>query len=220
MSNAPHQIPAPTGYPWGPLGRLKDAKRIMLHCTATPPGREVDWDDLHQWHVVENGWFGPAYHFLIQLKETNPGFADIQILRDTKYEGAGCAGQNHDTLHICYVGGIMGDGSQRAEDNRTSGQIATMKWLIKHLMDNPSWPALDDKSDIVGHNQFAAKACPSFDVPQWVEQAIREGESGEPEPGDPTMPMFQILNRLADAEAAVAELTKVVDDLVRWKNDD
>lgn len=67
----------------------------------------------------------------------------------------GVAGQNAVSRHIVYVGGKGGD-------TRTIAQKGAMMAFVRDFV--KKHPGIK----IAGHNQFAAKACPSFDVPQWL----------------------------------------------------
>ena len=42
---------------------------LIVHCTATPVGREVSSAEVDQWHR-QRGWKGIGYHYLIQLDGT------------------------------------------------------------------------------------------------------------------------------------------------------
>jgi N-acetylmuramoyl-L-alanine amidase len=190
--------PIPAGYDFGPMTKRSETKRIMLHCTATPEGMPIDFDWLWRVHVKQNGWSGPGYHFLIELGGT------VQATRPIDRVGAGCSGQNHDTIHISYAGGLEQD-TKRSKDTRTPAQIDAMKDLLRYLVD--LYDDIDDKRDIVGHNQFAAKDCPCFDVPAWVDRVMAEVEV--PVDPEPDMPVQNNLyQRIRDLEARVATLER------------
>ena len=65
-------------------------------------------------------------------------------------------GHNATSIGICYVGGM--DKNKNAKDTRNEAQRAAMDKLIDSLREE--YP----EATIHGHNEFAAKACPSFDV--------------------------------------------------------
>lgn len=172
-----------------------ETKRIMLHCTATPEGREVTYDDLWNWHVKGNGWSHIGYHWLIQLDGT------VVACRPEPLQGAGCSGQNHDTVHITYAGGLEA-GTNRSKDTRTPAQTAAMIDLIRDV--SSRYKDIDDARDIVGHNQFAAKDCPCFSVPDWVDSVIANGEGGNPEPEMPEID--NLIQFVQDLEERIAAL--------------
>ena len=71
--------------------------------------------------------------------------------------GAHCEGHNTGTVGCCYIGGVTADNS-KPKDTRTPEQRASMLWLTRQLVEK--FPI----KTISGHNQYAAKACPSFHV--------------------------------------------------------
>ncbi len=124
---------------------------LIIHCSATPEGREVTQKDLYRWHVVERGWSDIGYHTFIQLDGT------VVQCRPIEKVGAHCKGHNSGTIGICYAGGV--DAKGQPKDTRTSAQkTALIKVIIGYLEQFPTITAID------GHNRFAAKACPSFDA--------------------------------------------------------
>lgn len=73
----------------------------------------------------------------------------------------GAAGYNSVSRHVVYVGGCARDG-KTPKDTRTPLQLEAMK---KYVLDfHRRYPSVK----IIGHNQVAQKACPSFDVPKWL----------------------------------------------------
>lgn len=151
---------------------------ILWHCTATPEGRDVSYDDLWQWHVVENGWNHIGYHWLIQLDGT-----EVEC-RPEDQVGAHCKdnGMNNCSVAIVYAGGMTVD-MVSAKDTRTDEQIKAMYDLTQRLIDkyDLTW------NDVHGHNEYAAKACPSFDVHEDILYRHELTEGGDPEPGDPSL---------------------------------
>ena len=69
---------------------------------------------------------------------------------------AGVKGHNANSIHVCYVGGI--DKSKNPKDTRTEAQRETLNTIIGGLL--KEYP----NASVHGHNEFANKACPSFDV--------------------------------------------------------
>lgn len=127
---------------------------IILHCTATAEGKDYTVDDIRRWHVQGNGWKDIGYHYVIYRDGT------VHVGRPLDQIGAHCTGHNAGTVGIVYVGGLSADG-KTAKDTRTAAQREAMYTLCRILCD-----ALGIKK-ITGHNQYAAKACPSFDVRKW-----------------------------------------------------
>ncbi|MDE5876532.1 MAG: N-acetylmuramoyl-L-alanine amidase [Muribaculaceae bacterium] len=134
---------------------------IMLHCTATPAGREVSSTELDDWHRAAR--FEPytspsgrrtysGYHLLVHLDGT------YERLRPDAHRGQHCSNHNMNNraVAVCYVGGT--DANGRPTDTRTPAQKRTLLTLLRTL--RARYPA----AAIVGHRDYAAKACPSFDA--------------------------------------------------------
>lgn len=137
-------------------------KYLVIHCTATPAGREVTLADLKRWHLKERGWKRLGYTDLIHLDGTieriTPNNEDEWV--DEWELTNGVAGKNAVSRHIVYAGGI--DRQGKAKDTRTPEQIEALKrYVLDFHRRHPS-------VRIVGHNELAAKACPSFDVQSWL----------------------------------------------------
>lgn len=75
----------------------------------------------------------------------------------------GVAGINSRARHFCYVGGAdLKTG--KAKDTRTPEQDLAMEVFTQSQID------INPELKIGGHNQFANKKCPSFDVPTWLRE--------------------------------------------------
>ena len=73
----------------------------------------------------------------------------------------GALGINGVTRHVVYVGGVERDG-KTPKDTRTNAQLLALRNYVFHVL------SARPNIKILGHNQVAAKACPSFDVPTWL----------------------------------------------------
>lgn len=147
----------------------KKLKYLVIHCTATPVGREVSAADIRQWHTsappAGRGWKQVGYTDLFHLDGTverlTSNNEDCNV--DNWEITNGVAGYNRVSRHIVYAGGVDADNLKLARDTRTPEQLEAMK---RYVLDfHRKHPTVK----IVGHNQLSAKACPSFDVPQWLE---------------------------------------------------
>lgn len=143
-----------------------ELKYLVIHCTATPEGRNVTPADIKNWHLSPppqgRGWRQVGYSDMITLdgELTNlvPYNEDDNV---DKWEITnGVAGINSISRHVVYVGGC--DKKMNPKDTRTPEQLETLTEYV--------WQTIDNHPDILvaGHNQFAKKACPSFDVPRWL----------------------------------------------------
>jgi N-acetylmuramoyl-L-alanine amidase len=130
---------------------MRKLTRIILHCTATPDGRHVDVDTIRSWHK-KRGWSDIGYHYVIYLD------GSVHAGRDVAKAGAHVSGHNADTIGVVYVGGT--DAGGKAKDTMNDAQQTAFVNLVKHLRDQYGPLTLH------GHNEYAAKACPSFNVKQ------------------------------------------------------
>ncbi|WP_455994924.1 peptidoglycan recognition protein family protein [Porphyromonas endodontalis] len=134
---------------------MRQIKEIILHCTATQEGREVHVADVDRWHK-QQGWECIGYHYLITLD------GKIEKGRPEWKSGAHCKGHNNISIGIAYVGGV--DYQGKPKDTRTDAQKRALVQLLRELKGR--YP----KATIHGHNEFATKACPSFNVQKWLTE--------------------------------------------------
>jgi len=145
-------------------------QRLVLHCTATPEGRPVSSADIRAWHTNPvsrggRGWKQVGYTDMIHLN------GRVERLVENNEDDVvdpwevtnGAKGYNSTSRHIVYVGGCTKDGVTPA-DTRTPEQLKAMREYVLDF--HRRFPDVR----IVGHNSLAAKACPSFDVPQWLKE--------------------------------------------------
>lgn len=145
-------------------------KYLAVHCTATPEGREVSSDEIRHWHTDPvskggRGWKQVGYTDMVHLD------GKIERLVDNNEDSNvdpweitnGVAGKNSVSRHIVYVGGVERDG-KTPKDTRTPQQLKAMEEYVKDF--HRRFPSVR----IVGHNELAAKACPSFNVQEWLRQ--------------------------------------------------
>lgn len=123
--------------------------KIIIHCSATPEGRDVKTETIRAWHL-KRGWSDIGYHYVIELD------GSICEGRPLERTGAHCKGHNTGSIGICYVGGV--DEEMNPKDTRTDEQRSALHSLLFDLTDN--FP----KATVHGHNEFSSKACPSFNV--------------------------------------------------------
>lgn len=130
---------------------MRKIDKIIVHCSATPEGRDVKTETIRDWHVNDNHWKDIGYHYIIELD------GSIHKGRDENVVGAHCSGQNANSIGVCYVGGVAKNG-KTPKDTRTEAQKQSLLELLKSL--KAKYP----NATIHGHREFAAKACPSFDA--------------------------------------------------------
>lgn len=135
---------------------MREIKKIIVHCSATRPSMDVGAREIRDWHTKNNGWSDIGYHGVIRRDGTfEPG-------RSFDTPGAHTSGQNKNSVGICLVGGVGGD-NKTPENNFTPAQFETLERTVRELLQK--FP----EATVHGHNEFAAKACPSFNVREWWE---------------------------------------------------
>ena len=147
------------------MGKLR---YLVIHCTATPEGREVSSADIRRWHTSPppkgRGWKQVGYTDMIHLNGKTerlvPNNEDAWV--DPWEVTNGAKGYNSVSRHLVYVGGLASD-AKTSKDTRTAAQLKTMAAYVRSF--HQRFPEVE----IVGHNQVAAKDCPCFDVPKWLE---------------------------------------------------
>lgn len=123
---------------------------------------------IRHWHTDPvskggRGWKQVGYTDMIHLDGRierlvpNNGDAVVDPWEITN----GVKGMNSESRHVVYVGGVGKDGSPK--DTRTPAQLEAMERYVKEF--HGRHPGVR----IIGHNEVAAKACPSFDVRKWLK---------------------------------------------------
>ena len=124
---------------------------IIIHCSATPQGVRLSFDDCQRDHIRHRGFNDIGYHFYVTR--------DGEIHRGRPYEriGAHCRNHNRHSLGICYEGGLTASG--QPADTRTLHQKASLVALLHELK------RVFPRALIVGHHDLnPMKNCPCFDA--------------------------------------------------------
>lgn len=135
-----HQIPV-----------TRNITKIILHCTATPEGKDFTVDQIRQWHLAR-GFSDIGYHYVVYRD------GSVHTGRPEAMVGAHCTGQNSCSIGVCYVGGEVADGSHRPKDTRTPAQKRSLHELVAMLQSKYPHATLHC------HYEFANKYCPSFQL--------------------------------------------------------
>ena len=139
---------------------MRRITEIIVHCSATPEGRDYDAHDIDLWHR-QRGFLKIGYHYVVKLDGT------IQEGRKLNDVGAHCSGHNANSIGVCYIGGLRAQATndQRPTtndlvpaDTRTDAQKFALLKLLQSLK------VLYPKARIYAHSDFANKACPCFDA--------------------------------------------------------
>lgn len=130
---------------------MREINKLIIHCSATPEGKDIKTETIRSWHVNGNHWTDIGYHYVIELD------GSVHKGRDESLIGAHCSGQNANSIGICYIGGVAKDG-KTPKDTRTEAQKQSIIKLLKQL--KQKYP----KATIHGHSEYANKACPCFNA--------------------------------------------------------
>jgi len=137
---------------------MRKINKIIVHCSATIEGANINTDTIRRWHVDGNKWKDIGYHYVVELD------GKIGIGREESVTGAHSKGQNRGSIGVCYVGGL--DGDKKPKDTLRGVQLGSMEQLLMELLTR--YP----DATLHGHNEFANKACPSFDVQEKFKHLI------------------------------------------------
>lgn len=138
---------------WSKLGIVNNPRnitKIIVHCSATPEGKDFTTANIKQWHLAR-GFKDIGYHWVIYRD------GSVHQGRSESVAGAHTTGYNSTSIGVCYIGGVAKDG-KTPKDTRTEAQKIALVNLLKELKQR--YP----KATIHGHREFANKACPSFDA--------------------------------------------------------
>lgn len=142
----------------------KATNKIILHCEATPEGKDFTVQQVDQWHKAQK-WPMIGYHFVIYRN------GEVHRGRPENMIGTHCADYNNFSLAISYVGGCDASG-KLAKDTRTPQQKESMYLLVYHLLRKYNLTM----DNIFCHNQLTkpvgAKACPSFSIQQFKHEYL------------------------------------------------
>ena len=127
---------------FGRLSRRGSTSRIILHhaeaSTCTP-------EDINRWHKA-NGWSGAGYHFLVRKDGT------VYSLRPEWALGAHAAGNNYDSLGVCFEGAYM-------RETMGQTQIDAGRELVAYLK------AKYGISKVQAHRDVCPTDCPGTNFP-------------------------------------------------------
>lgn len=143
---------------------MRKIDEIVIHATAYRPdwmeGRSIE-DKIaviREDHKHSRKWKDIAYHYLIDRDGTvGKGRKDSVI-------GAHTKGNNSHTLGVALMGGYQAKADDVFEDHFTEAQNRALRKLLGTLIDKY------DIEGISGHNEYANKGCPGFNVRKWMEE--------------------------------------------------
>jgi N-acetylmuramoyl-L-alanine amidase len=137
---------------WDAVMKKRNIKEVFYHCTATR--QDATFTALQNgWRA--RGWKNDGYHICVNAAGDWILFVPFENVSN------GVGGRNSGALNMSYIGGINKNG--RAEDNRTPEQIEFHKHF--HYLVKKHLPKAEER----GHNEVAAKACPSYNLKNWLK---------------------------------------------------
>lgn len=139
---------------------MRKITKIFVHCSAGFGGVSV----MRQ-HWKSMGWKNDGYHVVIDID------GHINYLNNYNVVTNGVINHNANSIHICYVGGVL-RGSLKASDTRTPEQKESLLKVLTELKE--CFP----DAQILGHRDISPdmngdgiiqsfewiKECPSFDA--------------------------------------------------------
>lgn len=141
---------------------VRPISKIIVHCSDTYARMNTTAEDIRKWHTSPpRNWSDIGYHFVIKRN------GEIERGRPLEIAGAHTRGHNSQSIGVCWVGGRGDD--DKPQDNRTEEQKKSLANLLKALKhDFPN-------AEILGHRDVSGvkKACPSFDVKEWIKTALK-----------------------------------------------
>lgn len=142
---------------------MNDIEYIVWHCSATKRGKRLTFEDCRDMHAAK-GWNDIGYHVYVEID------GSVKFGRSFKTPGAHARGFNHESIGICYEGGL--DEKGKPLDTRTPQQkqaMLTLRMLMgfmfpkaEHVGHRDLSPDLNGDG-IIQENEWM-KQCPCFDV--------------------------------------------------------
>ena len=154
--------------------RIKHYDHFIVHCTATSADMnniDAHWvDNVHK----NKGWSGCGYHAVIcrdgNLQMFDEGFPTRPIDKTGAHVGGCGKGWNKRSFGVTLAGGV--DKDNKPENNFTDEQFDSLFSLIEAFkISHPSPLAIKfmGHRDLIAQTNSASKACPCFDVAEFIE---------------------------------------------------
>lgn len=138
--------------------------KVCIHCSATPEGSRLTFEQCRAMHKKQNGWSDIGYSLYIERDGSiHEGRAFGKTLAHAK-------GHNTGFIAICYEGGLSADGNPA--DTRTDQQkqaLIACKLYLERMFEVTEWCGHRDLSPDLNHDGVITpnewlKACPCFNV--------------------------------------------------------
>lgn len=208
-------------FEWGPVIDASNITSFTFHHSVTKQTAKTDGDWKRECNVIANahidrGWRGVGYRFIICSDGT------VAYVGDLGHGGSAVANHNHETFSAVIVGDFT-------KELPTAYQIHSAHVLAKFfLTEMPQYPNLSSWSQVKGHKEWNATACPgsNWKVPgdnlydrikndNWQGYPIPQPEVPTP-PSPPVDPCEDIKKELEDSKTGLKIMTK---DRDSWRNE-
>lgn len=159
---------------------MRQITEIFIHCSATQPkwmaanSCQQKVEEIRRWHT-DRGWSDIGYHFVVDRQ------GDVCVGRPVERVGAHAKGHNKNSIGICLIGGFGSDANDKFEDHYTDLQRKALDNLLKDLT------AKHKNARIRGHNEVSNKACPAFQVEEYLNGQPKTKEDTEEGSSSPTV---------------------------------
>lgn len=114
-------------------------KYIIIHCSATPEGKDFTVADIRRWHK-ERGFSDIGYHYVVYRD------GSVHMGRPEAKAGAHCKGYNNRSIGVCYIGGLDKKGGPK--DTRTKEQKEGLERIVSELMERYPTAAVKGHRDM------------------------------------------------------------------------
>ena len=143
---------------------MRTINELIIHTTATPKGwmqgksvadkvKEITrWHKLRKFRTI-------GYHRIIDRD------GKIGMGRPYAEQGAHVKGHNAHSIGVSLVGGKGGKRNDKFSDHYTEAQRETLNRLIADVRSD-----FGKGIKISGHNEYSSKACPCFNVPEYLDE--------------------------------------------------
>jgi hypothetical protein len=178
---------------------MRPINEIIVHCTATRPEWMADKPtaakvaEIDAWHR-QRGWSQVGYHYLIDRDGT------VAAGRPVEKVGAHVKGHNKGTIGVSLIGGHGSAETDDFADHYTPEQDAALRKLLASLK------AAHGITKISAHHDYAAKACPGFDLKRWLGEPAKPVRTSAVQSTTVQASAVQIASGAGGAVAAVGAL--------------